>query len=314
MPSKSYVWDPEARKAYKIGSKEAIAAGFSNCTGGRVPSYATGNCLKVNGDRYKDLGLYKDREGNPRPDTYVFRSDMSKGSEAGKWFAECSPEARDINMRCCPGKNSIPSPDTGYCIKVGGPTYQKLGLSQAKRGDIDYFTTTGSFDDKLPVPQGPFWPAGTHMVDDEDYQNSEAGSRARMATMQQRRQRQSEKAVRMAASASARMFKPAGALMAAPKPAVQLVAAPAAPVAKRGPRVTPRRRNPAGRFDGPIAPGLPLQLQGRDFTGDIYDDLGAFDNIDNNFNTNGRQLRRLPGPNNFNTNGLQLRRLPGFRN
>ncbi len=253
MPSKDYVWDPETRKAYKIGSREAIAAGFSNCSGGTVPGYGTGNCIKAGGRTYKDLGLYKDMRGNPRPDTYIFRGN----AETGAWMAECSQEAYDKGVRCCPQKDYIPSPKTGYCIKVNGPTYEGLGLQQVTRNGIDYFTSEGNADD-LPVPRGPFWPARTHMVDDEDYQNSYSGSASRIKRVQDRKARDAFVSACRANPASspacpAPPRRQSGSCPAPRRPSGRCAPKQAAPRRPSG-RCAPRVPNPAKPYQPPRPP------------------------------------------------------------
>jgi hypothetical protein len=206
-PRKMSVWDPVQKQAYPIGSEDAMLAGFSRCTQKRVPSYESGACLEPNGPRAQELGIYLDTKGKRAPDSYVWVND-SIG-----WVAECSDRAAEYGFRCCAGANRFPSPQSGRCIEVGGPTYEELGMMKRRINGADYFSTRDNFD-MAPAPSmadGPFWPANTYVVSDADAANfgSERRLRISNANMQRAMNQQSQ-----APRVSRKFVRPTG-----PKPA-----------------------------------------------------------------------------------------------
>jgi hypothetical protein len=206
-PRKMSVWDPVQKQAYPIGSEDAMLAGFSRCTQKRVPSYESGACLEPKGARAQELGIYLDTKGKRAPDSYVWVND-----EIG-WVAECSERADQLGFQCCAGANRFPSPQSGSCIQVGGPTYEELGMMKRRINGADYFSSRDNFA-MAPAPSmadGPFWPANTYVVSDADAANfgSERRLRISNANMQRAMNQQSQ-----APRVSRKFVRPTG-----PKPA-----------------------------------------------------------------------------------------------
>lgn len=109
-----FLYDPVRHKSYAVNSDEALAAGFSRCEEGEVSLYTSGECTKVNSKEYKDAKLHVTKTGS----TFVHQDD--------EWKEACTANAG--NLKCCTKKDTVPSPETGACIKVKGPSFQRQNL------------------------------------------------------------------------------------------------------------------------------------------------------------------------------------------
>jgi hypothetical protein len=167
------VFDYTMNNAVEINSAAARASGFDRCPPRKVPLYTTGECVSPNSYEFKNSNLGLDRIGNPYPQSYIWADNT--------WISNCSKMARRANMRCCNQANQLPSPITGSCINVDGPTYTNLKLEHRLRDQQTGSLTRSKFkstsqgqhffggpdadwDAIPPVDDSTHWPPKTYLL------------------------------------------------------------------------------------------------------------------------------------------------------
>ena len=157
-----HVFDYAVNEAVVINSKKAQNQGFEPCKSNKVPLYTTGRCVSPSSQKFKEAHLDLDKVGNPMPDAYVW-------IENEGWVPNCSAQAKQMGVKCCKKPDMIPSPKTGFCIDIGGPSYNRLNIQQQDNPNNarqQLFGTASADWNNTPILQSydTYWPPNTYLL------------------------------------------------------------------------------------------------------------------------------------------------------